>query len=244
MPELILAPIAQPADRQALRIKIISGITILILLGFVLGFWQSLFGVVFGQNQANASLLGVDYEATNLAAASLSEVAVTASPTDVLVVNQTATLTPTETPTVTPTPECQVEIRYYGISYVNNEVRISYRVPGDLDEHILSNQEQTLSIFLELPGFLILRNETEVEDYQTFLRDLDSTDLLFVEIIAQQGDVIYLEYYQAGQRFCSEPLTLLPPPVRPTAAPNQQVDEPSGAPPSPPLPTPTDEWDR
>lgn len=118
----------------------------------------------------------------------------------------TETTIPSETltPTITSTPECAFAFSEKGISfYAGNLIQISYDTPVDLTPYLVTDDQGYPTQRLDIPGFRLLKNGNPVYAYGTFQRDPSIPSRLFLEVEAQKGDTIFLEFYDGGSRYCS-----------------------------------------
>lgn len=144
--------------------------------------------------------------------------------------------------------ECIFTVSQYGFSFAQGGyIRISYQVPEDLTGYLIESELSEVLYELSIPEFILFKNGEPVEasNYDTYLRDLQSPYLLFVELPATVKDIIELEYTQDNIRYCSSPYKI-PEPNSPsnTPKPTEKPDssdppQPTDKPPNPDQPNPT-----
>ena len=181
----------------------------LVFMGFRFGFFQNFYALaqasIAGETPVNVTMIPTQRPQINTptatllsALAAIEEPTLTPSPTDTLI------------PTITPTYACQYTIRLRGMSYeedlAENQLYIAYDLPVDVDDYRMLDEDDLLTLRLDIPTFILEKNGAKVVDYYLYLRDDDTPDLLFILLEAYPGNIIEFEFSDAEGRYCSRPV--------------------------------------
>jgi hypothetical protein len=203
----------------------------LVILGIIFGFWKDLFNpnIVntitkatseFEYTQVTINDLSLN-KPTNTLAATLPA---TQTPTNIItstdIITNTSTPSVTPLPSITPSPieissptitqtlTCMNDITLYGMSYVGDILLVSFNTPTDLDQFLIKDAFDRLTLNLDLPNFILKINGQEVTDHKIYLRDFDTTNILFIDLLADPGQVLEIQYSDGSGRYCSTPVTV------------------------------------
>ena len=97
------------------------------------------------------------------------------------------------------------------MSYLGKTYLLSFKLPVDLSAYLVTDPFGYLTLALDLPDFSLTQNDKEIDGSKIFLRDMDTTDLLFIDILTTPGRVIAFEFTAQGTRYCSMPIVIARP---------------------------------
>jgi len=138
----------------------------------------------------------------------LSSATSTPSPTE------TAKGTPSDTETPTSTQIlsqfCSVyDIPYYSMAFLGGgRVQLVYDTQMDLSAYRRRDASGNLTPQVDLPGLIVWFNHFQFSDYQSFLRDPNFPNLLFIELMGNKNDHISLEIIEGNNHRCSQEIIL------------------------------------
>jgi len=128
---------------------------------------------------------------------------------------ETAKATPSDTGTPTSTQIlnqfCSVyDIRYYSMAFLGDDtVQLVYDTQMDLSAYRMRDANGNLTPQLDLPGLIIWFNQSQLTDFNTFLRSPNFPNLLYIELIGKENDRVSLEIIDGNVYRCSREIYLL-----------------------------------
>ena len=90
----------------------------------------------------------------------------------------------------------------------DDTVQLVYDTQMDLSAYRMRDANGNLTPQLDLPGLIIWFNQSQLTDFNTFLRSPNFPNLLYIELIGKENDRVSLEIIEGNMYRCSREIIL------------------------------------